>query len=264
MRSNRLKRLWFEYKTALRFGDEVTSHCFSLRCLPVSDNRQLICEPQCIISPDGRGVWFSRDSFGNSVLCGRISEGHDSFSFNVKGTAQVKRDYRIPGGAAAIYGYESPMTRIGDKLTGFYNELAPILSGDPLQRALIISDRLYGYMKYEKGVTTVRTDAETAFELGAGVCQDYSHIFLALCRLDGIRCRYVSGLAYQNGETHAWTEINDGSSWIGIDPTNNCICGEKYIKLCHGRDYSDCPIERGLYIGSSFCTQEIYSSVEEI
>lgn len=259
-----MKRLWFEYGTALKFGADVTSHCFSLRCLPVSDNRQLIGEPQCFITPDDRGIWYSRDSFGNSVLCGRIMEGHDSFSFKVKGTAQVKRDYKIPGTAASIYGYESPMTRAGERIREFYGEMAPQLRGNAFQRAMTISGRLYEYMKYEKGVTTVKTDAETAFGQGVGVCQDYSHIFLSLCRLDGIRCRYVSGLAYQNGETHAWTEINDGGFWIGIDPTNNCVCGEKYIKLCHGRDYSDCPIERGLYIGSSFCTQEIFSKIEEL
>jgi len=130
--------------------------------------------------------------------------------------------------------------------------------------ALELSDKLYSAMTYTKGVTDVNTTAESALALGAGVCQDYAHIFLALCRFDGIRCRYVSGLAYNSGETHAWTEIGAGSRWYGIDPANNRLIGDNYIKLCHGRDYSDCPIERGIYLGNSGGVQTVVSSVTEI
>lgn len=99
---------------------------------------------------------------------------------------------------------------------------------------------------------------------GYPVCQDYVHIFLSLLRLNHIRCRYVAGLAFSCGETHAWVEIYDGKSWIGMDPTHNCLIGDQYIKLCHGRDFADCPIERGIYRGNVSSTQEIISCVESL
>lgn len=244
------------------FSGTVSEHCFTLRCLPISDGRQLIREPRWEISPAEK-VWFSRDSFGNTLLCGRIPEPHDSFVFGVSGEAEIINACDIPGFPSAVYGYESPLTKAGERIREFYSNNVPS-SDTVLKRALQLSQSLYSAMTYKKGVTQVNTAAEEALLLGEGVCQDYAHIFLALCRLDGIKCRYVSGLAYNSGETHAWTEIADGSKWYGIDPANNRLIGEHYIKLCHGRDYSDCPIERGIYIGNSGSVQTIESSVTEI
>lgn len=257
-----MKRLRFEYSARLEFSGKISEHCFTLRCLPVSDGRQLIREPRYEITP-GQIVWFSRDSFGNTLLCGRIPEPHDSFSFRVSGEAEIINACNTPGFPPAVYGYGSPLTKAGKNIRAFYEKNTPI-SEKKLDRALELSDSLFSAMTYTKNVTDVKTTAEEALALGAGVCQDYAHIFLALCRLDGIRCRYVSGLAYDSGETHAWTEIGSGSEWYGIDPANNRIIGENYIKLCHGRDYSDCPIERGIYRGNSGSVQTVVSSVTEI
>lgn len=257
-----MKRLKFEYSARLDFSGNISEHCFTLRCLPFSDGRQLIREPRWEISPAGN-IWFSRDSFGNTLLCGRISEPHNSFSFGVSGEAEIINACDIPGTSTPVYGYESPLTKAGARIREFYADNTPV-ADSTLKRALELSKSLYSIMTYEKGVTRVDTTAEEAFLLGKGVCQDYAHIFLALCRLNGIRCRYVSGLAFDNGETHAWTEISDGSKWYGIDPANNKLIGEHYIKLCHGRDYSDCPIERGVYLGNSGSVQTISSSVTEI
>lgn len=262
-----MKRLRFEYSTSLIFGGSISEHCFTLRCLPISDGRQLIREPYYEITPNAttgkQNIWFSRDSFGNTLLCGRIPEPHDSFSFSVSGEAEIIGNSNVPGFPAAVYGYESALTKAGSHIVSFYEQNTPS-SEKVLDRALELSQSLFSAMTYKKGVTCVNTTAEEALTSGEGVCQDYAHIFLALCRLDGIRCRYVSGLAYNNGETHAWTEIADDSKWYGIDPANNRLVGEHYIKICHGRDYSDCPIERGIYLGNSESVQTVTSSVVEI
>ncbi len=259
-----MKRLRFEYSVRLDFSGKISEHCFTLRCLPISDGRQLIREPRYeITSGKHQSVWFSRDSFGNTLLCGRSPEPHSSFSFKVSGEAEIINACDTPGFPSAVYGYESPLTKAGTNIREFYVKNIPSAE-NILDRALELSDRLYSAMTYTKGVTDVNTTAETSLSLRAGVCQDYAHIFLSLCRLDGIRCRYVSGLAYNNGETHAWTEIGVGSRWYGIDPANNRLIGDNYIKLCHGRDYSDCPIERGIYLGNSGSVQTVVSSVTEI
>lgn len=261
-----MKKLQFEYSTTLLFDNSVTEHSYTLRCVPFSDSRQRVSEPKCDITPCCRNIWSSRDSFGNSLICGRIAEAHSSFSFHVTGEAEITASDIIFGTAPSVYGYFSPLTAAGESIREFREKLLPKLNSakNALKKAVVISDKLYAHMKYRKGVTDVDTDAETAMEQREGVCQDYTHIFLSLCRSFGIRCRYVSGLACENGETHAWAEVNDGEKWYGIDPANNRSINENYIKICHGRDYSDCPIERGIYIGNCGSSQEVFSHVSEI
>ncbi len=255
-----MKKLTFEYSTEFEFSAPISSHCFSLRCLPLSDDRQIISEPSYIIQPTGGVVWNSRDSFGNSLLCGRIEKPHNKFSFSVKGTASITSSYTVAGKASAMYSYQSPLTHPGEALTAFYEAHQPNES-NVLSSALALADSLYEFMTYQKGVTDVHTTAEQAFSLGAGVCQDYAHIMLSLCRMGGIPCRYVAGLANDEGETHAWVEVNDGKRWYGIDPTNNCLISTRYLKLCHGRDYADCPITSGCYAGICESKQTINSQI---
>ena len=62
-------------------------------------------------------------------------------------------------------------------------------------------------MRYAHGVTGVKTTAAEAFALRQGVCQDYAHVMLALCRACGLPARYVSGHLLGEGGTHAWVEV---------------------------------------------------------
>ena len=257
-----MKRLRFEYTTDLCFSDSVTEHSFTLRCLPFSDGRQLITEPVCEVFPANGSIWRSRDSFGNLLICGRSAEPHTAFSFRVRGEAQIINSCKIPGSAPAFYRFQTPMTLPGAAILSFYAEHRPNCTGI-LLRAKALADSLFRNFAYIPGITGVDTTAEEAMKLGGGVCQDYAHILLSLLRLDGIRCRYASGLAFSCGETHAWVEIYDGACWTGIDPSHNRLIGDHYIKLCHGRDYSDCPIERGIYRGRADGIQTVSSEVVE-
>ncbi|MCM1579193.1 MAG: transglutaminase family protein [Ruminococcus sp.] len=258
-----MKKLHFEYSVKLSFPGNVTEHCFTLRCIPFSDGRQRVCEPLWEIFPKGGSIWQSRDSFGNPLICGRTAEAHDSFSFYVSGYAEIMNSAHIIGAAPPVYGYFSPLTVAGESIRRLGKEIeGEVGSADNIpEKAMIISRGISERMSYRKGVTDVSTDAETAMEKGEGVCQDHTHIFLSLCRLFGLRCRYVSGLAYESGETHAWAEVNDGEKWHGIDPVNNKSITDSYIKICQGRDYSDCPIERGVYLGGEGSRQEVFSKV---
>ena len=124
--------------------------------------------------------------------------------------------------------------------------------------------RLYKDYVYEAGVTNVETTAEEAFNLGRGVCQDYAHIFISLCRLGGIPARYVTGFMIGEGQSHAWAEILFGDKWIGMDPTNNLLIDDNYIKLSHGRDAADCKINLGIMIGGGEQAQQIKVSVTKL
>ncbi len=116
-----------------------------------------------------------------------------------------------------------------------------------------------GTIKYVKGVTDVHTNADQAIDIAAGVCQDFSHIMLALCRSQNIPARYVSGYLYQPGDgssdeaaSHAWVDVfvpNEG--WLSIDPTHNSLQTPFYVRVAVGRDYGDVSPTRGIYRGSA-------------
>jgi transglutaminase-like putative cysteine protease len=112
-------------------------------------------------------------------------------------------------------------------------------------------------MSYAYGVTDVGTPASDALTAGRGVCQDYAHIMLVLCRLCGLPARYISGHLLGEGGTHAWVEVllpdpMNAERLIAhpFDPTNGCIPGLKYITVAVGRDYGDVAPTSGTFRAS--------------
>ena len=108
------------------------------------------------------------------------------------------------------------------------------------------------------------TTAEQAWQIGAGVCQDYAHILIALCQMEGIPARYVTGMLIGEGASHAWVEVFAGDRWYPLDPTNDCTVTDSHIKIGTGRDAGDCLINRGIMHGGGTQTQEIRVSVTEM
>jgi len=116
-----------------------------------------------------------------------------------------------------------------------------------------INDWVYQSMTYRHEVTGVRTTAAEALALGAGVCQDYAHVMLAVCRACGLPSRYVSGHMVGQGGTHAWVEVvlpaeagQDAIAWA-FDPTHASRAGLGYVTIAVGRDYADVAPTSGTY-----------------
>ena len=110
---------------------------------------------------------------------------------------------------------------------------------------------------FKTNVTDIDTDLSHILEIKQGVCQDFTHLFIAIAKQFGIPSRYVSGYLHQgNGyfgdsQMHAWVECClPDSGWIGFDPTNNLLAAENHIKVAHGKDYSDCPPLKGIVFTS--------------
>ncbi|WP_339095404.1 transglutaminase family protein [Deinococcus sp. VB343] len=115
---------------------------------------------------------------------------------------------------------------------------------------------LHDKFVYDGKATTVNTPLAEFAQHGRGVCQDFTQAMLGILRQLGIPARYVSGYLYNGGgmlgadATHAWVEaLIPGYGWLGYDPTNDCLAGEKHIKIGHGREYSDVSPVRGTYYG---------------
>ncbi len=116
-----------------------------------------------------------------------------------------------------------------------------------------ISDWVSDALKYRSGVTGVKTPAAEALAVGAGLCQDYAHIMLAICRCAGLRARYVSGHMLADGGSHAWVDVllsDDGGRTFlphAFDPTNRRQPNMSYAIIAVGRDYRDVPPTAGSF-----------------
>jgi transglutaminase-like putative cysteine protease len=128
----------------------------------------------------------------------------------------------------------------------------------PLETILELSNYIYDNFTYRKGVTNIETSVDELWQLRAGVCQDFAHLLLYMLRLMGVPARYISGYICPGssewrgeGATHAWAEAwLPDTGWIGIDPTNKCLAGERHVRLATGRNFSDCTPVKGTYKGA--------------
>ena len=138
-------------------------------------------------------------------------------------------------------------------------DLAEAVSGtSPLDRMHALSHAVADALEYKKDVTTSATTAVEALQMGAGVCQDFAHVFVSAARHLGAPARYVSGYLLTGEddeelrETHAWAEaFVEDLGWVGFDPSNGVCPTERYVRLSCGLDASAAAPIRGCVPGDS-------------
>jgi len=134
---------------------------------------------------------------------------------------------------------------------------AALLAADPdgtayafLQAA---TDVVRNRLEYRIGATTVHSTVAEVLAGGSGVCQDFSHVLISICRHAGLPARYVSGYQGSVAEaeaSHAWVEaFIPPYGWLGVDPTTGGACTGRHVKVAVGRDYADVTVVRGTYRG---------------
>jgi transglutaminase-like putative cysteine protease len=130
---------------------------------------------------------------------------------------------------------------------------------DAWQAAQAIMRFIFSEFRYQPASTHVHTHMREVLKARTGVCQDFAHVMLGLCRALKMPARYVSGYLY-NGPadqlkgaqaSHAWVEVYmPGHGWCGLDPTNNRQPDGHYVKVAVGRDYADVSPLKGTYRGT--------------
>jgi transglutaminase-like putative cysteine protease len=139
-------------------------------------------------------------------------------------------------------------------------------SPDPSAAAEAATAFVHDHLEYRTGATGVKTTAAEVLDAGAGVCQDFAHLSLALLRAMGIPAWYVSGYLHPNreapvdepvvGESHAWVAAFTGTVWP-LDPTSMLPVAERHVRVAAGRDYHDVAPFRGLYTGGAISELDV-------
>ena len=263
-----MKKLVFDYEMRLSFSAPVTDHRFQLRCIPATGPRQQVIDVEVKIQPETE-LETTIDSFGSVVMTGFIPEPHDIFSYSVTGIAFVHNAHIHKEAYKPLYRFNSALTIPGptvEAMIAVCRERLAALPSDatPVQQATEVMDEVYKAFVYTPGSTTVRTTAEQALAQRKGVCQDYAHVMLSVCRHVGLTARYIAGLLGGEGATHAWVEVYQDGRWVGLDPTHNRLVDDSYITIAHGRDYRDCMLDIGIFSGYNVQqSQWVNASVHE-
>ncbi|HEY0798705.1 MAG TPA: transglutaminase family protein [Candidatus Baltobacteraceae bacterium] len=229
-------------------------------------------------------VRFERsDFFGNTTNWFTIEEPHEvlevvaesQVSVNAPlvfapdasaGWESVRKALDFPTDADALqavqYAFDTPLTATGEEVIAYAEpSFAP---GRPLfESVLELNTRIYTDFKYDKKATDTRTTVEHAFELRAGVCQDFAHVGIAAVRAMGLAARYVSGYLQTQpppgrerligaDASHAWFSVwIPPFGWVDFDPTNDMLPGSHHITVAWGRDYVDVAPIHGIITGGS-------------
>ena len=256
-----------QHRTELSYSQRISESVMEVRLMPRSDAHQTLRRFNIAVGPDAR-ISSHVDWQGNTVHQFSIVAFHDRVLMQSAATVAT-HPQRFDLSAV-----QDPMrgTRTNHRLLDFLSFGGPV-QRDPRIVALAekillhdctritdavlrVTETVRDAITYQKGVTNSLTTVAEALDHGAGVCQDFTHLALAMLRLVGVPCRYVSGYLHrpdlQEVETHAWCEAFVPSiGWLGLDPTHGELVGDRHVAVATGRSYADVPPNRGVYRGEA-------------
>jgi len=270
------------HKTRFRYSAPVSESITEVRMQPRSEGLQHCLRFRLVTSPLAR-VHSYTDCYGNIVHHFGIPAPHRTMTITAEAVVMLEPPPPLPdrldpdawAELDALTGREDHWDFLAPSffahptalLEALARELEVCRRDDPLSLLREMNARLYDLFAYDPEHTEVDSPIDVALAARRGVCQDYAHIMLALLRPLGIPCRYVSGYLFHRVEdrdrsaedaTHAWVEaLLPELGWIGFDPTNNLIAGERHIRTAVGRDYADVPPTKGVYKGQAESSLEV-------
>lgn len=251
---------------------------------PRSDAAQYCTKYELSIAPRTR-MFSYLDRFGNDVQHFAVLADHDMLSVVARSQVVTVRPHEpdAPGPVTRSMLMNDPIV---PTLFDFVNESAYVVFGPELRALaalvetpgddlaawyLMAGEFMKSGFTYDKRATTVRSTVDESIRLRGGVCQDFAHILVALCRYHGIPARYVSGYIFSGQEqqmlgaeaSHAWCEAYlPPYGWVGYDPTNNKLINDEFVKIAVGRDYRDVSPVRGVYKGASESVMSVNVAME--
>lgn len=247
-------RLLINHQSIYRYQEMVRHSVQYLRMTPQTLGHQRVIN-WALATP---GIALEqRDGFSNVWTSLTINYPHDSATIMAQGCVELDpaaesiRDDRIPH---YLFCYPTAMTTIHESMRDFAAPYLTRRAGLPNREDLIaLAQALIERMPYTPGLTDVDTTAINAFDLGLGVCQDHTHVFLACVRDVGLPARYVSGYFYTRSQehlsSHAWAEVRLDDHWYCFDISNQLFTHSQHVQVAIGRDYLDTAPIRGVRIG---------------
>ena len=260
------------HRTSFVYDGEAKESFNELRLRPMENGHQRCHSFDLRISPNAEARDYG-DFHGNTVHYFEVPGPHERLCITaVSRVETVPADQRPPVPAVsaeelaasperemmAEFATDSPYVPLDVELWREAQDILAAGRGDVWDDVRRLGEHVHRTFTYRPGSTGVSTRAPDALRLRAGVCQDFAHVHLGLCRTLGIPARYVSGYFLnparrpgENEASHAWIEAwLPGAGWLAYDPTHARIADDRYITLAVGRDYADIRPVSGTYRGA--------------
>ncbi len=261
--------------TKFLYSGDVSESLMETRMHPRSDQSQRCLTFHLSVSPRCR-VFSYRDHLQNHVHHFDIPGQHGQLVIVAESLVEMQPSVQVPaflapdawadldvlveGGDYWEMLFPSEFVQPTAALDALAAKLDVRRRDDPLMVLQQLNQQVYEYFDYKPKSTKVDSPIDVALESRMGVCQDFAHIMIALVRTKlRIPCRYVSGYLYHgesatdrsvNSATHAWIEaLIPQLGWVGFDPTNWLVAGDRHIRTAIGRDYADVPPTHGMFRG---------------
>ncbi|MEO6229348.1 MAG: transglutaminase family protein [Ferruginibacter sp.] len=126
-------------------------------------------------------------------------------------------------------------------------------AGNTYAQVHAINEWIFQHIEYLGGSTNSGTSAYDTLTQREGVCKDFAHLGIALCRALDIPARYFTGYAFDLNppDFHACFEAYIGGEWIFFDPTK-LVPVNGLVKIANGKDAAEVAVAN--YFGNAFCT----------
>ena len=255
------------------------------RLQPITDSLQMCRDFKFQLDP-ASSVRDYPDFYANCVHYFDVPEPHESLEVVAISEVQTLMESRGPIPLADRIALESASVReqhfdflqasefvsLGTDVWREAVDALPNGLSDVWTDTVAIGEHIHRNYKYTPLSTNVNTRATEVIKKKQGVCQDFAHLMLGICRTHGIPARYVSGYFLNQhklpGEieaSHAWLEVFiPGYGWKGYDPTHRRESDTRYVKLAVGRDYADIRPVGGTFRGKGTRKMVVEVSVQRI
>ncbi len=192
----------------------------------------------------------TKDVFDNLWITSTQNFDYQNLMIMAQGVVEIDTSNQlgIGGGLSPIQFLQpTPTTYCNLEMLEFAQKYVTQISKEKL---INLAEALLVHMPYISLSTSVSHTAIESFEAKQGVCQDHSHVFIAMCKALGIPARYVSGYLFvpntSHLASHAWAEVFIDQAWHCFDISNQLFQPSAHIYVAIGRDYWDVAPVRGM------------------
>lgn len=257
-----MQKFDIEYFIDNKYEQSVRKATFQLLVIPESNHQQKVAHVNFNCS-ENHDAHISRNIFGFETITYYIVKSFSEFWFKLSAEVQkpeinpfyvspLMPDYEFEFINSHEFQIDNHLFLWPTLLTQMPVEVNcsfPVYSGknQVFNYLLELNSSIHNLLEYSPESTDVNTPIEEVLKIRKGVCQDFAHVFISVCRQNKIPARYVSGYLNQgagftgSSQLHAWVEaLIPQLGWIGFDSTNNLLADHQYIKIAHGADYRDC------------------------
>ena len=288
-----------EHETSYEYQSEVELAHHLAYLQPRESDWQKISSSMLTISPAPDNQMRSVDAFGNERTFFTLSTPHKTLMVRALSKVRLRERYATfdphatppwetvaealsyaldrPYVSASEFCFPSPyVPRLNDLREYALESFTP--GRHIAQASIALSKRIHEDFEYSVAATEIQTPLLDAFKKRAGVCQDFSHIFIGCLRAMGLAAQYVSGYLVTHplpgqeklrgsDASHAWVAVycpGAPGHWLELDPTNNAIVALEHVCLARGRDFGDVSPLRGVIRGGGEHELNIAVTVDRI